>query len=262
LIVVDNDSADGSADAVRQRFPEATVLEMGSNLGFAVAANRGAEAGRAPFILLLNNDARLRAGALARLRDALDADRVAAAGPRLVDENGNVELSLGRTLSLWNEAGFKLLGALYRSGRGPVAGIVKRYYDTSRTTGSLSGACILFERAAFEEAGGFDERFFLYAEDVDLCRRLRQSGWELSYVHDAVVEHARGASSAVAPTATARHYRRSQLAFYRKHRGMLATGALRLYLAFRFALAWLFGRGESRARAAALLRDTARGSGS
>jgi len=261
LIVVDNDSKDGSTDAVRKQHPEVDVLEMGDNLGFAVGVNCGASLGKAPFILLLNNDARLRAGALDKLRATVDAESVGAAGPRLLDTSGATELSLGRTLSPWNEAWFKLLGMLYRSGRGPLGGAVARYYGKSRPTRSLSGACVLLARDAYERVGGLDEQFFLYAEDVDLCRRLRQAGYELRYVHDAVVEHDHGASSAVEPTATARHYRRSQLAFYRKHHGVVATGALRLYLALRFALRWLFARGEAKVRAAALLRDTVRGPG-
>lgn len=253
LVVVDNDSADDSAAAARQQHPEAVVLEMENNLGFATGVNRGVAAGCAPLILLLNSDARLRPGALEALSAALDGGNVGAAGPRLLDAEGSVELSLGRTLSPWNEAWFKLLGLLYRSGRGPLASPVTRYYSKSRSTRSLSAACVLLRRDAFELVGGFDERFFLYAEDVDLCRRLRRAGWELKYVPDALVEHDRGASRAVDPGASAIHYRRSQIAFYRKHQGTLAAGALRFYLAFRFAIKWLFARGDHRKQAADLL---------
>jgi GT2 family glycosyltransferase len=124
---------------------------------------------------------------------------------------------------------------------------------------SLSGACILLRREAFEQVNGFDERFFLYAEDIDLCLRLRQAGWSLRYEADAIVEHDRGASSATTPVATALHYRHSQLAFYRKHRGVLATQSLRLYLAFHFVIRRLFARGEEKRKLAAdLLRCTLR----
>lgn len=261
LVVVDNDSADDSAAAARRQHPEAVVLEMNGNLGFAAGVNRGVAAGRAPLILLLNSDARLQPGALDALSAALENDNVGAAGPRLLNPEGAVELSLGRTLSPWNEAWFKLLGLLYRSGRGPLAGQVARYYAKPRSTRSLSAACVLLSRDAFEQVGGFDERFFLYAEDVDLCRRLRRAGWELRYVPEALVEHDRGASRSVDPGASAIHYRRSQMAFYRKHNGTLAAGALRLYLAFRFAVKWLFARGDHRKQAADLLRCTWRDPG-
>jgi GT2 family glycosyltransferase len=261
LIVVDNASEDGSAEGARQRFPDAEVLAMGANLGFAAAVNRGVAAGRAPHILLLNNDARLQPGALEALREALCRPKVGAAGPRLTGAGGEVELSLGRTLSPWNEAWFRLLGALYRGGRGPAAAAIEAYYGKDRLTRSLTGACILMKREAFDEVGGFDERFFLYAEDVDLCIRLRRRGWKLAYAAGARVAHDRGASSATRPSASALHYRRSQLAFYRKHHGALAAGALRLYLAVRFATARLLARGERRKLAAELLRWTLREAG-
>ena len=259
MIVVDNASTDGSADAVAATYPEADLIALPENIGFAAAVNRGATIGEAPYILLLNNDARLGPEALERMRQALDNERVAAVGPRLLGPDGQIELSLDRTLSPWNEARFRVLGTLYGSGRGPVAALVRRRYARSRDVVSLSGACILLRREAFDQANGFDERFFLYAEDVDLCLRLRQAGWRLRYQADAVVEHDRGASSGTAAAATALHYRRSQIAFYRKHRGALATQGLRIYLAFRFAIKRLFARGEEQRRLAAdLLRCTLR----
>ena len=261
LIVVDNASEDGSADAARQRFPDAEVLAMSANLGFAAGVNRGVAAGRAPYILLLNNDARLQPEALEALRAALRPPDVGAAGPRLTGPGGELELSLGRTLSPWSEAWFRILGALYRDGRGPAAAAVERYYGRDRLTRSLTGACILMKREAFEQVGGFDERFFLYAEDVDFCRRLRQRGWTLAYAAGARVVHDRGASGATRPATSALHYRRSQLVFYRKHHGELAAGALRLYLAVRFATARLLARGERRKLAAELLRWTLREAG-
>ena len=104
--------------------------------------------------------------------------------------------------------------------------------------------------------GVFDERFFLYAEDVDLCRRLRRAGWRLRFVSDAVVEHERSISSRKDPLLVARAYRSSQMAFYRKYHGTLAAQGLRLYLGIRFALGSLLARGERRELARAMLRWT------
>ena len=101
--------------------------------------DRGAAIGEAPYILLLNNDARLGPEALERMRQALDNEKVAAVGPRLLGLDGEIELSLDRTLSPWNEARFRVLGALYGSGRGPVAARVRRRYASSRNVVSLSG---------------------------------------------------------------------------------------------------------------------------
>jgi len=262
LIVVDNASVDDSAAAVRQRFPAADLLELERNVGFGAAVNRGAARGDAPYILLLNNDARLQPAALETLSAALQDPEVVAAGPLMLGPEGECELSIDRTLSPWNEARFKLVGLLYRGGRGPIAASIRQRMSRSRPVRSLSGACMLLRRDAFERVGGFDERFFLYAEDVDLCLRLRQGGGKLLYVAEAVVEHDRGASSATDRAATALHYRRSQIAFYRKHRGVLATSTLRAYLALRFAIKRLVGRGRhQRQLAGDLLRLTLRETG-
>jgi hypothetical protein len=261
LIVVDNASSDGSVTAARAAFPGADIVALPRNIGFGAAANLGVARGAAPYVLLLNNDARLGPDALLHLRRALALPGVVAAGPRILDEAGFPELSVDRTLSPINEARFKLIESLYRYGRGPTAGFMRRRMARSREVRSLSGACILMRRDAFERVGGFDERFFLYAEDVDLCVRWRRAGDRLRYAADAVVEHDRGASAAVAAGASALHYRRSQIGYYRKHHGALASAALRAYLALRFALKRLLGRRRQRQLAGELLRLTLRETG-
>lgn len=257
LIVVDNGSADGSAEAAAQEFPDADVVALDENIGFGAAVNRGVARGSSPYILLLNNDARLRPQTLERLVDALEEPGVVAAGPSIHGPHGEVELSIDRTLSLTNETRFRLIELLYRSGRGPLAGVVRRKMSRSRAVRSLSGACMLLLRTAFVDVDGFDERFFLYAEDVDLCLRLRRRGGTMVYVADAAIDHDRGASRATAPEASELHYRRSQIAFYRKHRGLLATTALRAYLALRFVIQRTVARNRRQRRLAGeLLRLT------
>jgi N-acetylglucosaminyl-diphospho-decaprenol L-rhamnosyltransferase len=261
VIVVDNGSSDGSGDAVRACIPSSDLLEMETNLGFGAAVNRGVAVGNAPFVLLLNNDARLRDDSLDLLVSAMQDPRIAAAGPRLLDSSGQVELSMGRTMGPLNEAAFKLLGSLYRDGRGPLGRRVGRYYAKNRWTRSLSAACLLLRREALDRVGVFDERFFLYAEDVDLCRRLRSAGWRLRYVADAVVEHERSVSWRKDPLHVALAYRRSQMAFYRKHHGALAAQTLRAYLTVRFAFGSLLARGERREVARSMLRWTIKEAG-
>lgn len=217
LIVVDNASSDGSAAAVTRECPAARVISLPRNLGFATAANRGAAAGSAPWILLLNPDAELTPEALPALGRALEANgRCAAAGPRIRGEQGELELSVGRTLSPANDAMFKLLERW--RGKALLAACLERRYRRSRAVTSLSGACMLVRRSAWEQVGGMDEGFFLYAEDVDLCLRLRAAGWRLRYVAEAEIRHRRGAAASLDPTATLSHYRDSQRRFYAKHR--------------------------------------------
>jgi len=261
VIVVDNGSSDGSADAVRGFLPSTDLLEMETNLGFGAAVNRGLSVGTSPFVLLLNNDARLRGDSLEVLVSAMKDTRIAAAGPRLLGNSAQVELSMGRTMGPLNEAAFKLIEILYRDGRGPLTGFIERYYGKDRWTHSLSAACLLLRREALDRVGVFDERFFLYAEDVDLCRRLTRSGWRLRFVSDAIVEHDRSVSWRKDPLHVAIAYRRSQMAFYRKHHGAVAACFLRVYLAVRFAIGSLLSRGDRRELARSMLRWTLREAG-
>ena len=253
LIVVDNASEDGSAKMVRERFPQASLIASDRNLGFGRAVNRGAATGNAALLLLLNSDAELLPGAYASLAAALRADSdAAAAGPRLTDQQGRTELSVGRTLSLANEAWFKILGSAHDAGFPMLHGLIERRYGQARKTRSLSAACLLLRREAFDLLGGLDERFFLYAEDIDLCRRLARAGWHLRYVPEARVQHRRGASAAVQPLQTERWYRASQIAFYDKHRSRVALASLRMYLHIRYALMSRFGDRKRRMRARAV----------
>lgn len=254
LIVVDNDSADQSAEAVANSFPDARVIKAGSNLGFGRAVNLGLAAGVAPFVLLLNSDAALESGAGERLLAALDEDPEAGAvGPMIRGDRGELELSVDRTLTLLNEARFKILGALYRDGHGPATRLVERRAERPREVRSLSASCLLLRRRAVEEIGGFDPRFFLYAEDVDLCLRLRQAGWHLLYEPAAQARHTRGASSKQNAPAAERAYRDSQLAFYEKHRSRMTRLVLETYLKLRYTLLGVFGSARQRERARSIL---------
>jgi GT2 family glycosyltransferase len=173
------------------------VLANGENVGFGAACNRGARATDAPLLLFLNPDARLNVDALAALHEALRADsHCAAAGCRLIDAEGRETVTARNFLTPFNEP-FEHLGlaralpgrALRRTHRVRLdADLVDRGADW------LSGACLLARRAAFEEVGGFDESFFLYGEDEDLCRRWRAAGWSLAYTAAGTAVH-RGAAS-------------------------------------------------------------------
>lgn len=255
LTVVDNASGDGTAEAVKAAFPAVRLLENSANVGFARAVNQGVAAGSADTVLLLNPDARIGGAALERLRVTLGEDEArAAVGPRIRGREGGLELSAGRTMSLAGDVGIRVLEALYAGGRGPVAPLVERAYARPRDVRSLSAACLLLRRRALEAVGGLDERFFLYAEDVDLCLRLRAAGWRLRYEPRAEVTHVRGASGRTEPEAVERAWRASQLALYRKHRSRVGLALLRLWITARYRMTALVGRGERRRRARRMLR--------
>ena len=232
IIVVDNASTDGSADAAG-RWANVRVINAGANLGFSRGTNAGIRASSGEYLLLLNSDTVVPADAIDRLVDELRRDSTAAVvGPRLVGDDGRAELSFGSMIGPFNELRQKLLVRGHDRGFGPITRWVER---STRRPGSpdwVSGACLLVRRDAAEAVGLLDERYFLYAEDVDFCAAIRARGGRITFVPDATVVHRRGRSAATASSATRAAYRRSQLAFYAKHHPRW-TPLLRWYLCAR-----------------------------
>jgi N-acetylglucosaminyl-diphospho-decaprenol L-rhamnosyltransferase len=236
IVVVDNASRDGSAAAVRERWPRVLVLQFQRNLGFAAATNEGIRAtrpGGAPLILLLNPDTVVAAGTLDRLIDRLLAHPgVAAAGPRLVDGSGKVELSWGRMVGPFAELHQKVMTRLQQSGWRGATSMVERRTGKERFVDWVSGACLLVWRADAEAVGLLDERYFMYLEDVDFCAALRARGRRILFTPASEIVHLRGRARASAAAASEEAYRRAQVAFYEKHHPGWAA-LLRRYLRIR-----------------------------
>jgi N-acetylglucosaminyl-diphospho-decaprenol L-rhamnosyltransferase len=233
IIVVDNASPDGTAATARARWPAVHVLDAGSNLGFAAANNLGIRQTFGELLLLLNPDTIVPPGAIDRLVAVLDRHPEAAAvGPRLVDAAGRVELSFGRMISPFAELRQKLLVAGSAKGVPGISHYVESLTRRERNVDWVSGACLLVRRADAEAVGFFDERYFIYTEDVDFCAALRARGRRVLFTPDAAITHLRGRSAATARRATGQAYRRSQLAFYAKHHPRWVP-FLRVYLRMR-----------------------------
>jgi N-acetylglucosaminyl-diphospho-decaprenol L-rhamnosyltransferase len=210
IVVVDNDSSDGTADYLRHRWPGIRLIEAGGNLGFARANNLGIRQTFGELVLLLNPDTVVPRGELDRLIAAIDADPSAAvAGPRIVDANGRAELSFGPMISPLSELQQKVIIRM--------TSIVERRASDPKYVDWVSGACLLIRRVDLEDAGLLDERFFMYLEDVDLCAAVRRRGHRVLFAPAAHIVHVRGRSARSAPAATEAAYRRSQIAFYEKH---------------------------------------------
>jgi GT2 family glycosyltransferase len=230
IVVVDNASTDGSVQAVRTRWPGIAIIEQPSNTGFAAGNNVGIRASTGTLILLLNNDTIVPAGAIDALVAALLAHPDAAvAGPRLLDEAGRTELSFGPMISPLNELRQKWTMRLHGRGVKAVSTWIERRAGREQYVDWVSGACLLVHRADAERVGLLDERYFLYAEDVDFCAAIRGQRRRVLYTPVARIVHLRGRSRATAPVAMNAAYRRSQLAFYDKHHPRWAP-ILRLYL--------------------------------
>ena len=233
VIVVDNGSSDGTVTLVRERWPQVRVLDAGGNVGFARGNNLGIRATASELVLLLNPDAVPRGGAIDRLVAVLDAmPGVAVAGPRIVDEAGRAELSYGAMIGPLTELRQKLLTHGHARLWPVITGRVERASRQPSFPDWVSGACLLIRRVDLERAGLLDERYFLYTEDVDLCAAVRAHGRLVRFSPEAEVVHARGASRASSPGPAEQAYRRSQLAFYRKHHPAWVP-ILTLYLKLR-----------------------------
>ena len=218
IVVVDNASSDGTTTALRERWPAVRLIEPGRNIGFAAANNLGIRASTSEFVLLLNSDTRVGAGSIDTLVDQLRrSPDVAAAGPRIVDANGRAELSFGRQIAPLSEARQKLLTRLHERGVGLANRRVERLTRTRCFPDWVSGACLLVRRRDAVAAGLLDERYFLYAEDVDFCAALRALGRRVAFVPEAEIVHLRGRARASRPIASEQAYRRAHLAFYAKH---------------------------------------------
>jgi GT2 family glycosyltransferase len=252
IVIVDNGSADGSADAVRAAHPAARVIENHANLGFAAACNRGLREARAPYCLLLNSDAQVCPGAVLALVAVLDErPEVGIVGPRTVGPDGGPQVSFGPDLTPVSEWRQRRLVLALRDRRPSALREVEALSAREQEPAWVSGACLLARKSALDAVGGFDERFFLYEEDADLCLRVRQEGWRVLYTPRAVVMHHLGQSMEKAPALSKREYDRSHIRYYAKHRGPGAMAVLRLYLAGASAAGWIRALGpgpERRAR--------------
>ncbi|MGD0462735.1 MAG: glycosyltransferase family 2 protein [Tepidisphaeraceae bacterium] len=269
-IVVDNASADGSADLVAAEFPWVILQRNPQNVGFARGNNQAARSAAAPLLLLLNNDTVVRAGALQKLVQYMNEHpNVVAAGPRLIGADGKPQRS-GRNLptvaALLNSIQFLRWTGMFR----PAYRQYRREGfdpETAGTVAQLAAAALVIRRDCFERLGGFDEGFAFGVEDVDLCRRLQGLG-SIYYLPTAEIEHLGRVSSHANRGFVYRNYECGWARYLSKHHGQ---GAALLYktlvtldmpirvtlLAIQFAMQSLTARGERSARTLGRLKAAA-----
>jgi GT2 family glycosyltransferase len=244
-VVVDNASADESAKAV-SAFAPVRLLRNSENVGFGRGVNQGVRETTAPYVLIMNPDCRLVAGATATLRAELDRhDGCAIVGPRILDPDGSIQGSargdpdmltglFGRTAMLRRHLPF-----LPVARRNVVVDDVIRSGEPSMPVEWLSGACMLARREAFEAVKGFDDRYFLYWEDADLCRRLRARGYHVRYVPGASAIHRVGHSTRTARIASIRAFHDSAYLYYATHVAPAASSKRMIARALLRGRCWL-----------------------
>ena len=235
ILVVDNDSSDGSPELIEERFPAVRLIRSGENLGFSRANNRGSEESRGEYLLFLNTDTRTPPGAIEGLLEWMRAHPYCGGtGPRLYDEEGRFQVSFGGPRGFLREMAAKIfLNALLRR--------KIRRMEAPRDASWISAACLMVRRDAFLGVNGFDEEFFLYFEDIDLCMRIGQEGWRLTVVPESRIFHAGGASTSALSLKSRYFYRQSQLRYYHKHNSRTSRALLRIFLRLDFVRLALAG---------------------
>jgi GT2 family glycosyltransferase len=236
VVVIDNNSTDGTPQIIKDNFPEVTLINNPLNQGFAAANNVGIKRSMSRYLLLLNPDTIVRPGALEGLVGFMDSHQECwAAGPALFNGDGSPQRTGVRFPSTWNIVVESLfLDRLWPRSR--IFGRHRALYEDpakARPVDFVQGSCMIVRREVIDAVGGLDEEFFMYFEETDWCYRMKQAGGKVYYTPDGEVIHFGGGTVAHYDERRLLHYHRSLLLFYRKHSGAIAGMLVRAVLLVR-----------------------------
>jgi hypothetical protein len=235
VILVDNGSQDGIREAVGGEFPKVRLIETGRNDGFSQANNLGIVNARGHYILLLNSDTKILEPVFDRLVNAMESrPEVGCIGPQHVGSDGRHQVSYGRFPNLFTEILRKIVDYRIALNDLNIRGYLRERCSFSQEVDWLSGSCMLVRREALLQAGLFDEAFFMYFEDTDLCKRIRDRGWKIVFCPMAKILHYSGQSVKENILAGLVAYRQSQIHFARKHYGRWGDYLVRIVLFLKF----------------------------
>ncbi|HWP30236.1 MAG TPA: glycosyltransferase family 2 protein [Fimbriimonadales bacterium] len=220
VIVADNASIDGSAEMVQKEFPWVRLIRLCYNIGFAGGHNLNFHYSKGKLFMPLNSDTIVHPHAIRNIVEFMKENPpVGVLGPKLLNPDGSLQFSC-RRFPTPQAALFRntILGKLFPKNRYTREYLMQDWaHDEAKDVDWVSGAAICVRREVFERLGGFDERFFMYLEDVDLCYRTHQSNYRVVYLPTAVITHAIGRSTDKAANRMIRQFHRSMLLFYKKH---------------------------------------------
>jgi GT2 family glycosyltransferase len=261
-IVVDHGSTDGTLELVRERFPDARLIQQ-ENKGLGGGSNAGMRVASGDYFLLLNSDAWALGDAVDRLAAFADEHpRAAVVGPKLLNPDGSLQRSVRGFPTLWRLATeYFFLRKLAPRTRALNAFYGARFkHDRVREVDFLMGACLLVRREAADTVGLFDEDFFMFSEETDWCYRFRQAGWSVLFTPDAEFTHVGGATTARDWGPMYREQLRGHLRFLAKHRGLTEAEQARWLLLVAMLLRSLVFTGERRKTSFAAARWLSRSS--
>lgn len=219
-IVIENASEDSSAEMIENEFPWVNLIKLEQNVGFAKGHNIGFKESKGEILMALNSDTIVHRGALHNLISFLKQNKdVGIAGPKLLNPDGSLQYSC-RKFPTPLAALFRNtpLGKMFPKNKYARDYLMQDWaHDESRDVDWLSGAALCIKRELYEKIGGFDEQFFMYLEDVDLCKRAHEAGYRVVYLPDAIITHAIGRSSDRVANEMIKQFHKSMMLYYKKH---------------------------------------------
>lgn len=229
VIVVDNASTDNTVAELKKEYNWIQVIENEANIGFGPANNLGSKIARGDILLFLNNDVIVENDFITPVLQKLSNYTVGALGPKILNPDHTFQLSAGSFPSVPNEIIDKFIYKYYRR-LGWLRKNVENEFSKEKLVDWITGACLFIKRKVFNEIGGFDERYFMYFEDKDLCKRIRDIGYDVIYFPVVEIVHLLGQGSNITQAEKLRKiYRESQRYYYLKHRNTFEYFILRLY---------------------------------
>jgi len=245
IIVVDNNSTDGSAALVKKKYAHVRLIQNSSNEGFSKATNQAIRFSSSAHILLLNSDCEVFGGSLEKMIDFASVhEKIAVLGPKILNSDGSLQLSCRKFPSFFTAAAHLIMSSL-----NPNNSFSNHYkmahIDKSRpfAVDWVSGSCMLIKRAALADTGLFDENYFMYVEDTDLCRRMWQKGWQVYYFPYSQVMHHVGKSTNDGQTRACIRMQKSVLYYFLKYNKrsikVLLTPFLLIVLGLKIVLTFL-----------------------
>ncbi|MFH1458939.1 MAG: glycosyltransferase family 2 protein [Candidatus Omnitrophota bacterium] len=248
IIVVDNASCDESVDLIKSKFKSVVLIENKNNPGFAAANNQAILKSNSEYVLFLNPDTEILDNAVGRMVDFLDKNKdFCGVGPCILNADGTIQFTCARNFpNPFTELCSYMSFLKNLRSRRPFGNYLMNYWDhrDSRQVNVLSGACMMFSHKVLAEINNFNEKYFMYAEDLDLCRAIKNKGGKLWYLSAAKIIHHGGKSSGLVTGLTYVRYYESMYFFYKQYHGIFVAVIYKYFLLFYALLVNLKARSK------------------